>query len=288
MTTEAGSLEIVASGFAFAEGPRWHDGAVYVSDIHDDAVKRVSLDGEVTTVAQLPGSPISIGFSSDGTLLVSALSMGCIWAVDHDGKAQVRNDLSSVAPHNFGDIVIDHLGRIYIANQGFDYTQGIPDTIDSPIFLLDTDGSTRQVASGLNYANGLALLPGGGTLIVAETFGHRLVAFDVASDGSLSNERVAVQFDDGARPDGICCDAEGGIWSANAGSHEVVRATLDGSITHRVTTGEHLAIGCILGGSDGGDLFVTTASTPVRDAARLTRNSALWRTRAPAPAGGRP
>lgn len=280
-------LEQVAGGFSFAEGPRWHGGAVYLSHIHDDAIERVDIDGTVTRVADLPGSPISMGFASDGSILVSALSAGRIWRVADDEVSEFR-DVSSLAADDFGDIVIDEHDRIYLANQGMQYPSRIPETIDSPIFLLTPDGGSREVARGFNYANGLAITPDGTSLVVAESFGHRLFVLDINDDGSLDNQRAFVQFEDDARPDGICCDAEGAVWTANATSREVVRCTLDGQITHRVSTGGALAIGCILGGDDGYDLYITTATTALRDEARATRQSALWRTRADVPAGGRP
>jgi sugar lactone lactonase YvrE len=280
-------LDRVAGGFSFAEGPRWHHGAIYLSHIHDDAIERVDVDGTVTRVADLPGSPISMGFASDGSILVSALRAGVIWRIA-DGEISVFRDVSSLADDDFGDIVIDEHDRIYLANQGMQYPSRIPDTIDSPIFLLTPDGESSEVARGFAYANGLAITPDGRTLIVAESFGHRLLALDINDDGSLADRRRIVQFPDEARPDGICCDAEGAVWTANATSREVVRCTLDGSITDRISTGSALAIGCILGGDDGCDLYITTATTALRDEARATRQSALWRTRADVPAGGRP
>ena len=280
-------LEQVTGGFSFAEGPRWHDGAVYLSHIHDDAIERVDLDGTVSRVAELPGSPISLGFASDGSMLVSALSAGRIWRVV-GGEVTDFRDVTALAEDDFGDIVIDGDDRIYLANQGMHYPTRIPETIDSPIFLLTPDGAAREVARGFNYANGLAITPDGTTLIVAESFGHRLFGVDINNDGSLGARRLIVQFEDSACPDGICCDAAGAVWTANATSREVVRCTLDGVVTHRVSTGDALAIGCILGGTDGHDLFVTTATTALRDEARATRQSALWHTRADVPAGGRP
>ena len=207
-------LEQVAGGFSFAEGPRWHDGAIYLSHIHDDAIERVDVDGTVTRVADLPSSPISMSFASDGAILVSALSAGRIWRIA-DGEVSEFRDVSSLADDDFGDIVIDAHERIYLANQGMSYPSRIPETIDSPIFLLTPDGAAREVARGFNYANGLAITPDGASLIVAESFGHRLFALEIHDDGSLGSRRLIVQFEDAARPDGICCDAEGAVWTAS-------------------------------------------------------------------------
>ena len=289
MTSTMDSLSLVADGLAFAEGPRWHDGAVYFSDIHDDAVKRVVPGHDVSVAARLPGSPISIGFTDDGRLLVSALTAQAIWEVDEAGEVEVLHDLSTASSFGFGDIVIDSQGRIFIANRGFDYTQGIPERVDAPIFRVDTDGSVHEVAGGFEYPNGLAILPDDRTLVVAETFTHRLLTLDIAPDGALGPPRELVSFaDQAARPDGICCDGEGAVWSANAHGHEVVRVDRDGAITDRISTGDDMAIGCILGGENGRDLFVTTATTASRDEARASRSSRLWTRRVVIPAGGRP
>ena len=217
-------MEQITGGFSFAEGPRWHDGAVYLSHIHDDAIERVDLDGTVSRVAELPGSPISLGFASDGSMLVSALSAGRIWRVV-DGEVSDFRDVTALAEDDFGDIVIDRDDRIYLANQGMHYPTRIPETIDSPIFLLTPDGAAREVARGFNYANGLAITPDGTTLIVAESFGHRLFGVDINDDGSLGARRLIVQFDDNARPDGICCDAAGECGRPTRTSREVVRCT---------------------------------------------------------------
>jgi sugar lactone lactonase YvrE len=289
MASTDGSLSLVADGLVFAEGPRWHTGAVYFSDIHDDAVKRVVPGGDVEVVAQLPGSPISIGFTDDGRLLVSALADQAIWEVDDGGEVRVLHDLSSASKFGFGDIVIDPQGRIFIANRGFDFTQGIPEKVDAPIFRIDVDGSVGEVASGFEYPNGLAILPDGRTLVVAETFTHRLLTLEISPDGSLDAPKELVSFaEQAARPDGICCDAESAVWSANAHGHEVVRVARDGTITQRISTGDDMAIGCILGGQDGRDLFVTTATTAYRDEARASRSSRLWTARVDTPGGGRP
>ena len=279
-------LEHVAGGFAFAEGPRWHNGAIYVTNVHDEGIDRVAVDGLVTRAVDLPGSPISLGFLSDGTMLVSSLSAGKLWKVE-DGVVSTLVDLSKYSEFDWGDIVVDDQDRIYIANQGMSWPDRVPEKWDSKIFLI-SDESAQLLGSDFVYANGLAITPDSKTLIVAESFSHRLLKLPIHDDGTLGERELIVQFDESHRPDGICCDAEGSVWSANATSRLVVRCTLAGEITHEISTGDDLAIGCILGGDDGCDLFITTAPASLRDEARRLRGGAVWRTRADVPAGGRP
>jgi sugar lactone lactonase YvrE len=164
----------------------------------------------------------------------------------------------------------------------------MPERIDSRIYLVCSGEPPRLVATEFLYANGLAIAPDGRHLIVAESFGHRLWKLPIHDDGGLGERELVLQLSDADRPDGICCDADGAIWSANATGRSVVRCTSDGAVTDCIPTGDDLAIGCILGGPDGRDLYVTTAPTANRDQARAGRGSALWRTRVDVPAGGRP
>ena len=65
----------------------------------------------------------------------------------------------------------------------------------------------------LAFPNGMVVTPDGRTLIVAESFNGRITAFDIASDGSLSNRRLWAQLE-GQGGDGICLDSEGAVWVA--------------------------------------------------------------------------
>lgn len=280
-------LELVASGFAMAEGPRWCGDRLIVTDIHADAVKQVDGNGVVSTVVELPSSPINAGFLRDGTMLVSGLTAQTLWRFTDAGLG-TQVDLRGVSPFDWGDMVIDAQDRIYLANQGISYPCNIPDRIDSRIYLIADGGAPAVVASQFLYANGLAISPDGRQLIVAESFGHSLWRLPIHDDASLGERVLITRFADTDRPDGICCDSDGAIWSANATGRCVVRCTRNGTVTHRISTGEDLAIGCILGGLDGHDLYITTAPTPLRDKARVQRGSAIWKTRVEVPAGGRP
>jgi sugar lactone lactonase YvrE len=220
-------------------------------------------------------------------MLVSGLHEARIWRVS-DGALGTYADLTGLSPFDWGDIVIDSQDRIYIANQGMSYPHNMPEPIDSRIYLVVANEPPRMVAADFLYANGLAITPDGRHLVVAESFGHRLWRMPIREDGSLGARELIVQLPVNHRPDGICCDAQGAVWSANATGREVIRCTQEGVITDRISTGEDLAIGCILGGSDGCDLYVTTAPTADRIRALELRSSALWRVRVEVPAGGRP
>ena len=116
------------------------------------------------------------------------------------------------------------------------------------------------------FPNGTVITPDNKTLIVGETFAARLTAFNIMEDGSLTERRIWANLKTIA-PDGICLDAEGGIWVSVPGRHRVVRILEGGKITHKVKV-ETDAYACMLGGSDRNILFIAT-STPERVKGRI-------------------
>jgi sugar lactone lactonase YvrE len=165
-------------------------------------------------------------------------------------------DLSGLASYHCNDMVVDERGRAYVGNFGSDISVGgMPRP--AALMLVTPDGECRAVAQDLLFPNGSVITPDGKTLIVGESYGARLTAFDIESDGGLSNRRSWAQLS-GAVPDGCCLDAEGAIWIASPPTREVLRVREGGEVTHRVPT-EQLAIACMLGGENRRTLFILSA-----------------------------
>jgi sugar lactone lactonase YvrE len=127
------------------------------------------------------------------------------------------------------------------------------------LILVKPNGEASIASPDMSFPNGAVITEDGGTLIVGETFGGCLTAFDIASDGSLTNRRVWAPIT-GAVPDGICLDADDGIWVASPVSAEVFRVLEGGEVTDRIKVSTQ-AFACMLGGSDGKTLFVCTAGS---------------------------
>jgi sugar lactone lactonase YvrE len=157
-------------------------------------------------------------------------------------------------------MVVDRRGRAYIGNFGFDFAARAP-VSPAEIVLVNPEGQARVVSAGLLFPNGTVITPDGQTLIVAETFGHRLTAFDLEPDGALSHRRVWADLE-GAFPDGICLDAEGAIWVAAPEPGEVRRIREGGLVTHRVKVSTR-PYACMLGGPERRTLLVCTAESAV-------------------------
>jgi sugar lactone lactonase YvrE len=172
------------------------------------------------------------------------------------GKLHTVADLSALATGPCNDMVVDAKGRAYVGNFGFDRHKGeLPRT--TCIARVDPNGRVTRAADELSFPNGTVITPDGGTLVVAETLEHRLTAFDVAADGTLSKRRVFAHLD-GCFPDGICLDAEGAVWVSDARTPRVIRVLDGGRIERTIATGDRFAFACMLGGADRCTLYTCT------------------------------
>ena len=134
-----------------------------------------------------------------------------------------------------------------------------PGTAFSPgiVALITPGGSVRRVADGIAFGNGMAVTPDGSTLIVAESYGQRLTAFDIGADGSLSNRRIWADLGTGV-PDGICIDAENAVWYADVPNQRCVRVREGGAVLQAIEL-DRGCFACMLGGADRRTLFMMAA-----------------------------
>lgn len=122
---------------------------------------------------------------------------------------------------------------------------------------MAADGAVRPVADDIGFPNGMAVTADHATLIVADSYRHQLVAFDIAGDGSLSGRRVWADLGDAA-PDGICVDAENAVWYAEVPGRRCVRVA-EGGAELDVVPLDRGGFACVLGGRDRTTLFITAA-----------------------------
>ncbi len=275
----------VASGFAYPEGSRWHEGSLWFSDQHAGVVHRISAAGERLENFAVEGNPSGIGWLPGGDLLVVSMDGRRILR-RADGGLRLHTDLGAFHAAQSNDMVVDASGRAYVGNIGFDFDRG---EAPRPTMLLavEPDGAVRRVADDLLCPNGTVLTPDGRTLIVAESLASRLTAFDVAADGSLSSRRVFAEVP-GHVPDGICLDAEGEVWAASPFTNSVVRVREGGEITARVDIGGAGAFACMLGGEDRRDLYVCCAASHRREETPALLSGRIDVARVEVPGAGRP
>ena len=285
---------VLADGLYFGEGPRWHDGRLWFSDFYDHRVKSLDASGAVRTELEIDDQPSGLGWLPDGRLLVVAMHRRQLLRIDPDG-VKVHADLSGVAAYHTNDMVVDLSGRAYVGNFGFRLDQAVRERgvesvlADHPTTQLarvDPDGKVHVAASDMHFPNGMVITPDGRTLIVAETLAMRLTAFDIGPDGGLSNRRVWATL--GMRaPDGICLDANGHVWVANAIAPECVLVAPGGEIVARVETAEP-CYACMLGGDDRRTLYIMSAPSSMPDVVSKARLGIVACAPVSTPGAGRP
>jgi sugar lactone lactonase YvrE len=254
-------LQTLVSGRAFLEGPRWNRGALFVSDMHAHEVLRVTTDGAVEVLAELDrSSPSGLGWLPDGSMLIVSMDDRNLLRHADDGALTEHADLSSLAPHEINDMVVDDAGHAFVSQFGYDFHGGGKPAA-APLLRADPDGTVREVTEGLKMPNGMVVTADGKTLVVAESAGRCLTAFDLAADGTLSNQREWADLPEGDYPDGISIDADDANWISGPASDRFVRVRQGGEVTDVVETPGRHAIACAIGGDDGRTLFCCTSPT---------------------------
>ena len=266
------STRVISEGLSFGEAPRWHDERLWFSDFYRHGVFSIDADGANERLEHVvDNQPSGLGWLPNGDLL-------CVSSTDHRvlrfrGNARTEfADISEYCGFWANDMVVSHTGYSYVGNFGFDLDTmladiGVEGMLATPppttnLVVLNQDGDVIQSVPDMAFPNGTVITPDGATLIVGETMAFRLTAFDVHSDGTLSNRRIWAQLDFVAT-DGMCLDAQGQIWLANALTNKCLRVKEGGEITGEVMTSQ-TAFACMLGGDDGTTLFIMTAPSSNR------------------------
>ena len=285
---------VLTGGLYFGEGPRWHGGRLWFSDFYDHAVKSMDSSGKVTIEHRLDDQPSGLGWLPDGRLLVVSMREMKVLRLEA-GVLVVHADLGGLARHLCNDMVVDRVGRAWVGNFGFDLDTEMerrgPESLiaDHPVTNLariDPDGSVHLASPGMHFPNGSVVTPDGKTLVVAETLALCLTAFDIGADGELANRRTWAEV--GMRaPDGICLNADGNIWVANALAPECVLFAPGGEVLQVVETSQN-CFACMLGGGDGRDLFLVTAQASDHATAAADRTGKIETVRVDSPGAGWP
>ena len=284
----------LTDGLYFGEGPRWHNGRLWFSDFYDHAVKSMDTAGRVSIEHRFEDQPSGLGWLPDGRLLV--VSMRALKVLRQEGRGFVEHaDLSGLARHMCNDMVVDGNGRAWVGNFGFDLDaelsrRGVASVVaehpSTNLVRVDPDGSVHLAAREMHFPNGTVVTPDGKTLVVGETLASCLTAFDILADGSLANRREWAALGQRA-PDGICLDADGNIWVANAVAPECVLIAPGGEVLQVVATSQN-CYACMLGGDDGRDLYAVTALTSHHDVAAVERTGKIETARVKTPGAGWP
>jgi sugar lactone lactonase YvrE len=245
---------MMVDGLGFPESTRWHDGRAWLCNWGAGEVLAVTDDGEREVMARLAPQtlPFSIDWLPDGRLLLVDGPRRLLLRQERDGTVDTVADLTRFGSAPFNELVVDAAGNAYV--------NGGPGSV----VCVGPDGRVTQVADGLQWPNGMALVDDGRTLVVADSHAQQLVAYEVADDTTLSGRRIWADVEHA--PDGICADADGAIWVASVPGRGCTRVREGGEVLDAVTV-DRGCFACMLGGENGATLFIGAAQWRGMDAA---------------------
>ncbi|MDQ8046123.1 MAG: SMP-30/gluconolactonase/LRE family protein [Solirubrobacteraceae bacterium] len=296
----AREITTVLSDAHFLECPRWHEGRIWAVDFYAHHVVSALADGsDLRVEAEVPQQPSGLGWLPDGRMLVVSMRDARILRREPGGDLVVHADLSAHVTGHPNDMVVDEQGRAYVGNFGFDLMGG-GDVAPANLLRVDPDGTVTEVATDVWFPNG-SVITDDGVLLVDETFGNRVTAFDIAADGALGNRRTWARFGDdpvaaplgevlprlAVAPDGCGLDAEGALWIADALHGRVLRVAEGGEILDEIKPGTGV-YACMLGGDDGRTLFLCCAPDFDEHARAAAKEGELRAVRVEVGHGGRP
>jgi sugar lactone lactonase YvrE len=246
-------LRVLLTGRGLVESPRWHGDRLYFSDWSAGEVVAVDLAGHGEVAARVDSLPLCTAWLPDGRLLIVSSPDGRLLRREPGGSLVTHADLGTPG---WNDIVADGRGNVYVNRAGFNPMAG-EEFAPGSVFLVTSGGSVRQVAGDIAFPNGMAVTADNSTLIVADSYGHCLVAFDIGADGGLSGRRVWADLGTGV-PDGICPDAQNAVWYADVPGRRCVRVAEGGAVLQTVLL-DRGGFACALGGPGGTTLFIVAA-----------------------------
>jgi sugar lactone lactonase YvrE len=255
-------MDVLVSGRGLLESPRWHDGRLWCSDWTAGEILAVDGTGAVEVVVQHPSLPLCFDFLSDGRLVLVSNRDRALLTLQADGSLARYADLSGLSSFGCNDIVVDGRGNAYVNSPNFDFVSGPPDAKVQPGFvaMVGADGVARVVADDIAFPNGMAVTADNRTLVVADSYRHELVGFDIADDGRLASRRVWAHLGEDT-PDGICLDATGAAWYADVPHQRCVRVAEGGAVLATVPL-DRGAFACMLTDTTPPQLYAVAARWP--------------------------
>lgn len=269
-------VERVATGFSFVEGPLWHRGRLWFSDVNGDKLRTVTREGKVVEVLANSGGLTdppagkSIGSNglipaADGRVLMAQMGARRIVKVDAAGRVEpFLERLAGRRLNSPNDMVYAPDGSLWITDPPFGLYNGMDkdpakELPFNPV-LRFADGRLTAPITDLVLPNGIGLSPKGDTLYVADFGQATIFAYPVAAGGRLGARRTVFTFprEPGGGADGLKVDRRGNIWATGPGGIWIM--TPLGKQLGRIRLPE---VAANIAFGEGGNAAWITASTSV-------------------------
>jgi sugar lactone lactonase YvrE len=209
--------ELLQEGFKFTEGPvGTADGALYFSDIRANRTYLLELGGKISVVRAETNGGNGLALTKDGDLLAAEGDGKRISRLGRDGKITTVTDgiegKPLLAPN---DLIVDARGGIYFTDPG--PRPVVPGRVVHVYYLPPGAKEPLIIDDKVARPNGLTLSTDGKTLIVDDTIGNTVFAYDVQADGTVANKRPFTELRDipggqESGADGLALDREGRIY----------------------------------------------------------------------------
>jgi gluconolactonase len=233
LVEEGASVERLAGGFTFTEGPIWHpiEQHLLFSDMPADIRRRYTPDGKVEEVRNPSNKCNGMTYDADLNLLVCEHVTSSLVREYPDGRREtVASHFEGKELNSPNDVVVHSDGSIYFSDPWYGRMPvfGLERERDlgwQGVFRVPPGGGDPELVVGRDtyeQPNGLCFSPDESLLYINDTPGAYIDVYDVNEDGSLANERrffsgIGSGIIEEGIPDGMKCDERGNIWVTGPG-----------------------------------------------------------------------
>lgn len=255
---------VVASGFGLLEGPVWDPTlGLMFADADRGGAYNLGRHGGIATVFEHRRGIGGMARHAEGGLVISGRNIAYKGPAA-TGTAVLIDKDPAKGVVGFNDLTTDPQGRVYAGALGFLPTEtelsgvGGP-TKGAPLFLIELDGSVRQVWPDIQLTNGMGFSPDGKLLYHADSGDRTVYVYDVSADGSLLRRRPFAKTAEGL-PDGLAVSIDGSVWVAVAHAGQIRVFAPDGELSTQIEFPIPMITSLCFGGTDMIDVYVMSGS----------------------------
>lgn len=252
-------METLVSGFGLIEGPVFDPArGLIFSDVTGGGVRCLTPAGDLEMVVEHRRGIGGMALHAAGGLIVSGRNIAYKGPAGADTVVLLDRDPEH-GILGFNDLTTDQAGRIYVGSLAFHAT--VADETPKPgnLYVIDLDGTSRQLATGILLTNGLGFSPDGAYLYHCDSRAGLVRRYRVDGDGGVGPGTAFARFTDGL-PDGLAVAEDGTIWIALAHGGAVARLNPDGSERERIPVPLPMVTSVCFGGAELRDLYIVTGS----------------------------
>jgi gluconolactonase len=254
-------VELLVSGFDSPEGPAFdRHGNLFFVNWLSSAIMKLTPDGEVSEFFNMGGIPAGLAFHPDGSLYVAdeGSEIHGVMRITPEGEATILVNSYQGQPLNgANDLVFDRHGVVYFS----DPWETSLERPEGGFYRLFPDGTLEQLDTGLAFPNGVAIVPDGSAVILAETMRNRLLRYELSPDGTVGERTVWAPTTEPPGPDGMAFDANGNLYVAHFGSGTVDIFGPEGEQIGAIEVPGAKVTNCAFGGDGNQTLVITEVET---------------------------